>query len=605
MQQLRNLSAGSKAFFATLGRVVTQAWQVSPWLYGSQLVLNVTLGLIPLLSAYLAGAIVSQLALVLTHHAASPTLLYWLVIAVAVTQLASNQLGYLESYFDDLYALRFDGYIWENLLTQYSRLDQTYFDDTEFNNKFNKINQNAFAMRQLSGQSFSLLSSVVQVIATALALMTLQPWLVVVVVVTLVPVVIIEARASLARWRYWDHRGEDFRLQYYLRSTLTDSKKIREIKLYGVTDWLTRMWRENFETARGGQVAIARQAQRQRGVAGILDTLVQIGVQIWLIKLVIGRGTAGLGQFVFYRQVVQNFSSAGAGAVRMLQLIQENALYVNDYFDYMALEPRLVQAEHAKKLPRTAMPKIDFEDVSFRYPKVKKWALRHLTLTIEPGEDIAIIGENGAGKTTFVKLLMRLYDPTEGRILVDGIDLREIDLNDWGKQIGILFQDFNTYGPLTLEQNIQTGKITRPLEPKAIQTAIERAGGQDLMAGLEHGTQQILTNSFNGGTDLSGGQWQRVALARAFYRDAPILILDEPTSAIDAKGEYEIFQQIARSKANKTTIIISHRFSTVRNADRIVVLDHGRISEAGSHETLMHERGTYHRLFELQAAGYR
>ena len=592
-------------FLGTFGRVVKLAWRVSPPIYLGQLVLNTISGLTPLVTAYLAGAIVSKLALALTHHGAGLPSLYWFVIGLAATQLISDQFNYLESYLDSMYSLKFDGYIWENLLGQYSRLDQTYYDDTSFNNRFNKITQNAFAMRMLSGQSFNLLSSLVQIVATAIALATLQPWLVVVVLVTLTPVIIIEANASLSRWRYWDRRGEDFRMQAYLRNTLTDNTKIREIKLYGLTDWLTTRWRERFEIARQGQVQIAQKAQRQRGVAGVLDAVVQVGIQIWLIRLVIGRGVAGLGQFVFYRQVVSNFTQAGSSGVRTFQQMQENILYVNDYFDYMKLEPRLIQAEHPVKLTSNGAPRIEFVDVSFRYVNAKNWAIRHLNLVIEPGQDIAIIGENGAGKTTFVKLFMRLYDPTEGKIFVDGIDLRDLDINDWSKRIGVLFQDFNKYGPLSLAENVQTGKITKAANRAELGRAIRQAGGDDLTSGLTNGFDQILTNSYEGGVDLSGGQWQRVALARAFYRDAPILVLDEPTSAIDAKGEYEIFQQIARTQADKTTIIISHRFSTVRNAHRIIVFERGHITENGSHEELIALNGRYKELFELQAAGYR
>jgi ATP-binding cassette subfamily B protein len=291
--------------------------------------------------------------------------------------------------------------------------------------------------------------------------------------------------------------------------------------------------------------------------------------------------------------------------VRTFQLMQDNALYVHDYFEFLALKPRLYQPVEPVRLQGEGAPRIEFRDVSFRYIHTKAWALRHISLVIEPGQNIAIIGENGAGKTTFVKLLMRLYDPTEGQILVNGIDLREIDSNDWSARIGILFQDFNRYGPLSLKENVQTGKITRPVADKNIRSAISQAGGKALTGELPNGLEQILTNSFSEGVDLSGGQWQRVALARAFYREAPILILDEPTSAIDAKGEFEIFQEIARTKADKTMVIISHRFSTVRNADDIVVLEHGQVSERGSHHELMALRGQYHDLFELQAAGYR
>ncbi len=581
------------------------AWQVSPWMYIVQFLIQAITGLIPLLTAFLAGAVVNSLAKALAEHNSNLTPLYWLVGGLALAQLVLNQLAYLDSYLDSIYALKFDGFIWENLLHQYTRLDQTYYDDAAFNDKFNKIVQNAFAMRNLSSQSQNLFGSTVQLIAAAAALWTLSPWLVPVILITLAPVMIIEATANVRQWHYYDRNGEDFRMQVYLRNSLTDNTKIREIKLYGISGWLTDRWRKHFEIARRGQAEIRQKAQRQLGVAGILDAGVQLGIQIWLINLVVSRGLAGIGQFVFYRQVVQNFASAGAAATRMLQLMQANSLYVDDYFDFMSLEPRLVQPISPRSIQAQGAPTVVFENVSFKYPNAKQWALRHLSLEVTPGEDVALIGENGAGKTTFVKLLMRLYDPTEGRILIDGVDIREIDLEDWNSRIGVLFQDFNKYGPLTLGENIQTGKVSRPAVPAELDKAVEQAGGDNFRSGLANGLDQILTNAFKGGVDLSGGQWQRVALARAFYRDAPILVLDEPTSAIDAKGEYEIFQQIKRVQASKTTIIISHRFSTVRNAHRIIVLEKGRVTESGSHDELMKLAGRYRELFELQAAGYR
>jgi ATP-binding cassette subfamily B protein len=605
MPNLTYFWTSARTFSHTFMRVIRLAWSVSPGLYLGQLVLNVLTGLAPVISAYLAGAVVAQLASSLAHSGADLVLVYKYVIALAVIQLLSNQFQYLLSYLESLYNLKFDGYIWENLLTQYGRLDQTYYDDSAFNNKFNKIVENIFSIRMLSSQSFSLLANLVEIVATAIALATLQPWLVIIVLVALGPVILIEASASLKRWRYWDSVGEDFRLQSYLRSTLTNSSMIREVKLYGIGDWLMSRWRQSFEMVRGGQVAIARKAEQQRGIASLIDAFMQLGIQLWLIHLVVGRGVAGIGQFVFYRQVISNFVNAGSSSVRIFQQMQDNTLYVNDYFEFQSLVPRLIQPDVAKKLNSDEAIRIEFKDVSFRYPGAKNWAIRRLNLTIEPGSDVAIIGDNGAGKTTFVKLLMRLYDPAEGAILINGIDLRELDINSWSKRIGVLFQDFNKYGPLSLSENIQMGRISQEPDNALLMAALNKAGGNDLINDLSKGLNQTLTNNFADGVDLSGGQWQRVALARAFYRDAPILVLDEPTSAIDARGEYKIFEEISRVQANKTTIIISHRFSTVRNANSIIVFNHGQITESGDHESLMALGGRYHDLFELQATGYR
>jgi ATP-binding cassette, subfamily B, bacterial len=259
-----------------------------------------------------------------------------------------------------------------------------------------------------------------------------------------------------------------------------------------------------------------------------------------------------------------------------------------------------------KRLPKEAPPpRIEFEHVSFSYPGNKRQVLKDVSLVLEPGEDLAIVGANGAGKTTLVKLLLRLYDPSKGRILINGQDLRELDLMTWYRQIGALFQDFNRYDALSVKDNIVMGRVDAPARKERLEKAAHEAGTDRFIKGYVAGYEQILNRSYKNGIEPSGGQWQRIALARAFYRQAQVLILDEPTSAIDAKGEFEVFRKIAATQKRKTTIIISHRFSTVRNANKIVVLEHGTITESGSHQELVALRGRYHELFELQAAGYR
>jgi ATP-binding cassette subfamily B protein len=333
--------------------------------------------------------------------------------------------------------------------------------------------------------------------------------------------------------------------------------------------------------------------------------VVSVGAQAWLLIRVLSRG-AGLQAFVFYQQVIDNYANASSALVRNLHTMQENSLYVNDYFDIISLKPRIASPEPAAQLESAGpAPRIAFENVSFRYPGSDEDVLKNLSLTIEPGEDLAIVGENGAGKTTLIKLLLRLYDPTHGRILVGGTDLRKIDLASWYRRIGALFQDFNRYHSLSVRDNIVVGRAEESADQSDIESAASAAGADAFIGRYPKGYGQLLNRSFENGIEPSGGQWQRIALARAFYRNASVLILDEPTSAIDAKGEYEIFREIANTQRDKTTIIISHRFSTVRNANTIVVLEHGRITERGTHEELVKQAGRYKSLFELQAEGYR
>jgi len=282
----------------------------------------------------------------------------------------------------------------------------------------------------------------------------------------------------------------------------------------------------------------------------------------------------------------------------------EQSLYLEDLFSFLALEPRIRSAPGAVPVPRLIKEGFVFEDVGFQYPGVERWAVRHLSFRLRPGERIALVGENGAGKTTLAKLLARLYDPTEGRILLDGRDLREYDVASLRRNVGVIFQDFYRYD-FVLRENIAVGDIGRLGDQPAIDTAARRSLADSLLPKLPHGYDQMLGRRFEEGMDLSGGEWQKVALARAYLREAQLLILDEPTAALDARAEYEVFQRFSELTVGRMAVLISHRFSTVRMADRILVLTQGELVEQGSHESLVEAGGLYAELFALQAQGYR
>jgi ATP-binding cassette subfamily B protein len=290
----------------------------------------------------------------------------------------------------------------------------------------------------------------------------------------------------------------------------------------------------------------------------------------------------------------------------LLSLTQvfEQSLYLDDLFSFFALEPRIRGAAGARQVPVPIRDGFVFEDVGFRYPGSDRWAVRHLAFTLRPGERIALVGENGAGKTTLAKLLVRLYDPSEGRILLDGVDLREYDADSLRRNVGVIFQDFVRYD-LVLRENIAVGNIERREDEPRIFGAAERSLADTVARRLTGRYDQMLGRRFDGGVDLSGGEWQKVALARAYMRDAQLLILDEPTAALDARAEYEVFLRFSELTAGKMAVLISHRFSTVRMADRILVLRGGELVEDGTHEELVARGGLYAELFQLQAAGYR
>jgi len=316
-------------------------------------------------------------------------------------------------------------------------------------------------------------------------------------------------------------------------------------------------------------------------------------------------GGLSVGQFTLVFQQSLNLTLSAEEILNQYSSISARNKYLDKFFEFLNTEKVIKSPIHPTAIPAKPRPPIiEFKNVSFRYPNTERLILDNFDLRIVSGEKIALVGENGAGKTTLIKLLLRFYDVVEGEILIDGVNIKDVDLAQWHKQIGALFQDFIKY-QFTFKENVYFGDLTHGMEEKMLREAIEKSGADKYLDTLPDKYDQVLGKMFEGGIDLSGGQWQKLALARAFYRNAPVLILDEPTSAIDAKAEYEIFQNVQKLQKDKTVIIISHRFSTVRNADRILVLDEGRIIEEGDHEKLMKKKGLYAELFNLQAQGYK
>ncbi|HWV64383.1 ABC transporter ATP-binding protein, partial [Chitinophaga sp.] len=301
-----------------------------------------------------------------------------------------------------------------------------------------------------------------------------------------------------------------------------------------------------------------------------------------------------------FRQLRTTFQ----GILIRFSSVTQGALYLRDLFEFFEIQPKMVPVLHPRAFPRPIQQGFTFEDVGFKYLNADKWAIRHLNFTLHPGEKLALVGENGAGKTTLVKLLSRLYDPVEGRILLDGIDLREYDLQELRTQVGVIFQDYQRY-QMTVSQNIAVGNIAQSDNLPMIEDAARQSLALPLIEKMPLGYEQVLGRRFNQGIELSGGEWQKIALARAYMKDAQLLILDEPTSALDARAEYNVFLRFADLTRDKTAVLISHRFSTVRMANRILVLERGTLVEIGSHEELLARKGRYAELFELQAAGYK
>ncbi len=315
-------------------------------------------------------------------------------------------------------------------------------------------------------------------------------------------------------------------------------------------------------------------------------------------------GSVSIGELAFLAGSFRQLRSLLEGILSRFTSVSQGAIYLRDFFEFFEIKPKIKPADHPLPFPKTILQGFTFEDVGFRYANSDRWANRHLSFTLHPGEKLALVGENGAGKTTLVKLLARLYDPTEGRILLDGKDLQEYDIADLRLNVGIIFQDYLRY-QMTFAQNIAVGNISQQHNRPLIEASAKQSLADTLAAKLPEAYDQQLGKRFAQGVELSGGEWQKVALARAYMRDAQLLILDEPTSALDARAEYNVFEHFAELTKGKSAVLISHRFSTVRMADRILVLEKGELVEIGSHQELIKKDGRYAELFNLQAMGYR
>jgi ATP-binding cassette, subfamily B, bacterial len=377
----------------------------------------------------------------------------------------------------------------------------------------------------------------------------------------------------------------------------------KELKLFGLKDFLTERFTRLSDDIYEENVGLARRRLLAGSLFSLIGTLGYYSAYVYVIWRTV-MGALSIGTLTFLSGAIMQASSNIQQMFSTVSSIADQALFLTDLLAFFEMQPTIRSKPNALPAPRPIRRGFEFREVSFHYPGSERLVLDHLNFQLRPGERVALIGENGQGKTTIVKLITRLYDPSGGEILLDGVDLREYDLDDLYREIGVIFQDFMRY-EMTARENLAVGRIEDLGRSELLQQAAQKSLADEVIAKLPRGYEQMLGRRFEGGVDLSGGEWQKVALARAYLRDAQLLILDEPTAALDARSEFEVFQRFAELTAGKMALFISHRFSTVRMADRIVVLENGKIAEEGSHDELARKGGRYAEMFELQAASYR
>lgn len=483
-------------------------------------------------------------------------------------------------------------------------LDLSYFEDSDFYDRLqNARRDGGYKPVELINDTFLIVQNLITLISFALLMLRFSPWLVVILAVTSIPAFIAETRYSERGFRLLTRRAPETRQVNYLSRLLTEDTAVKEIKLFNIGGTLLKRYTTLFDKFFEEDKSLALRRAGAGFALGLIATLGFYGSYAWIVWHTV-QGRITLGDMTLYLAIFRQGQSTFQSILSAIGNIYENNLFMANFFDFLRLEPRMKTNGQGRKLPRPLRGGIEFRGVGFRYPDSDEWALRGVDLAIRPGEKIALVGHNGAGKTTLIKLLSRLYDPTEGSILIDGIDIRDLDPLELQQRIGVIFQDFVRYH-LPVRENIGFGQIDAMDDAERIAAAARKSGAQAVVEELPLGYETMLGRWFHDGHELSLGQWQKIALARAFMREAEILVLDEPTASVDARAEYEIFQNFKTLTEGKMAILISHRFSTVRMADRIAVIQGGSIVELGTHEELLRREGVYAELFSMQAEGYR
>jgi len=564
---------------------------------------RVVASVLPLALFWVSKLIIDNIYRILTAHQRAGARLWWLVGFEFAIALTIAVLGRVIDYLDTLLAGKYMHHISVRVMEHAASLDLLAYEDPAFYDRLERARVQATDRLYMIQAIGRLIQQVITTITLSISIMLFSPWLLLLLVVGVIPAFVGETHFAFLGYAK-NFRQTPVRRQLdYLRILGGSKEAAKELKLFGLRDFLTGRFKKLSTQVYEEDIALARRKVAAGSVLSAIGTAGYYTAYVFAVWKTV-TGAFSFGTLTFLANAIRDASSNLQQTFSTLSTIADQALFLTDLIAFFEMHPTIASKPNALPAPRPIRQGFEFRNVSFRYPGSSRPVLDRLNFSLRPGERVALIGENGEGKTTIVKLLTRLYDPLEGEILLDGVDLREYNLEDLYGEIGVIFQDYMRY-EMTARENIAVGRIEQIDNRELVRRSAEKSMAADVVGKLASGYEQMLGRRFDGGVDLSGGEWQKVALARAYLRDAQVLILDEPTSALDARSEYEVFQRFADLTSGKMALFISHRFSTVRMADRIVVLENGRIAEEGSHDALTRLGGRYAEMFELQAASYR
>jgi ATP-binding cassette subfamily B protein len=597
-----------------LPEFIVLVWRASPGLMSASLLLRLVRALVPIVTLFIAKLIIDEIVLLAQRPGNPSSLEGWIASGLAnrlaillaaefALAVLADVLGRVVALIDGLLSERVTNASSIRLMEHAATLDLEDFEDAAFQDQLERARRQTSGRMTLMSQLLAHVQDIITVVSFGAGLAVYAPWLIVLLAAALLPMFLGEAHFNARTYSLDFGRTPQRRELDYLRQTAASVETAKEVKIFSLNAFLIGRYRQL-----AGQFYAdnRRLALRRATWGGVFTAIGTVGYYLAYAYIVWRTlsGAFSIGDLTFLAGSFLRLRSLLEGLLSGFSATASQALYLDDLFSFFEVAPEIHSPALPVPFPRPIRQGFVFEDVGFIYPGAERWAVRHLSFTLRAGEVLALVGENGAGKTTLVKLLARLYDPDEGRILLDGQDLRAYDLDQLRGNLGVIFQDFVRYN-LTAGDNIAVGRIEARNDRVRIAAAAERSLASDVIASLPLGYDQMIGKRFRNGVELSGGEWQKIAIARAYMRDAQVLILDEPTAALDARAEFEVFQRFKELSAGKTAILISHRFSSVRMADRILVLAGGMVEASGTHDELVAAGGRYAELFELQAAGYR